>query len=453
MRTWLGILAVVPLSLMSAAAAIAQDAPTASLPPPITLTYVDGRVDIARRDGVQAAQPPDVLEGGDRLITADGRAELVFADGSLVHVDRGSDLRFDDDVPLSVVRGRVVVRTAATDAALDVGTPVGIVRLEPRGQYLITARDLDGESTIAVLSGRATLTLPTADVPIAADDEVAVDPRGLEPRWTRVGVQRDAFTDWAARRVDDMDHARAAQPLPVELSAYAPSFATYGRWDTLPIYGSVWFPTAAPGWRPYANGSWRYTRYGWTWIDSDPWGWPVHHYGRWGRHACARLVLDAAPHLGSGMGRLGGRGRPHRLGAARLELPSGRRFLRRRARRSRGRRGPGAGRWCRAATSAAMARSVATTPTCGTCPGRCSAASSHRATRRADPTDGSGGWRRRAAMVGRSRPASTIGRRVTAGRRAPRPCLVRGVRPRGPAATPLPTPRDDGGGRVTGGGR
>ncbi len=114
MRTWLGFVAVVPLSLASAVAAIAQDAPTASLPPPITLTYVDGRVDIARRDGVQAAQAPDVLEGGDRLITADGRAELVFADGSLVHVDRGSDLRFDDDVPFSVVRGRVVVRTAAS---------------------------------------------------------------------------------------------------------------------------------------------------------------------------------------------------------------------------------------------------------------------------------------------------------------------------------------------------
>jgi hypothetical protein len=82
-----------------------------------------------------------------------------------------------------------------------------------------------------------------------------------------------------------MQQAHGTQPLPVELTAYAPGFATYGRWDTLPAYGPVWFPTAAPGWRPYANGNWRHTRYGWTWIDSDPWGWPVHHYGRWGRHA------------------------------------------------------------------------------------------------------------------------------------------------------------------------
>ena len=285
MRTWLALTAVGLLCTAGATPLAAQDSPAPDFPPPFTLAYVDGQSDIARPDGVHAAHAPDVLDAGDRLRITNGRAELVAAEGALVHVDRDADLQIDDDGRLRLARGRLLVRTPATAAALDLATPVGVVRLEPGGEYHVTARDLDGDVTIAALSGRATLALASTDVPIAANDEVSIDPRAMEPRRSRVALRADAFTDWADRRVADMQQARGEQPLPAELTAYAPAFATYGRWDTLPVYGAVWFPTAAPGWRPYANGSWRHTRYGWTWIDSDPWGWPVHHYGRWGHHA------------------------------------------------------------------------------------------------------------------------------------------------------------------------
>ncbi len=283
MRTRLGLAAVLPLIAWVPPLALAQDSPPSSLPPPLTIAYVEGRADIARIDGVTAAQAPDILEDGDRFITGEGRAELVYADGSLVHVDRGSDLRIDRE-RLGIVRGRIVVRTSAVAEPLDVTTPVGMVRLEPRGEYQITARDLDGVSVVAAIAGRATLALASSDVLIAAGDEVLVDPRGLEPRWSRAGARRDGFSDWASRRVSDMAYAQRSQPLPVELTAYAPTFASYGSWDTLPTYGPVWFPRVAAGWRPYGHGSWRHTRYGWTWIDLHPWGWPVHHYGRWGHH-------------------------------------------------------------------------------------------------------------------------------------------------------------------------
>jgi hypothetical protein len=37
------------------------------------------------------------------------------------------------------------------------------------------------------------------------------------------------------------------------------------------------------GWRPYYDGYWAsYRPYGWTWIGGGVWGWPTHHYGRWG---------------------------------------------------------------------------------------------------------------------------------------------------------------------------
>ncbi len=38
-----------------------------------------------------------------------------------------------------------------------------------------------------------------------------------------------------------------------------------------------------PGGGLYYYGRWTSLRpWGWTWIGSDPWAWPTHHYGRWG---------------------------------------------------------------------------------------------------------------------------------------------------------------------------
>src|ERR1700693_1004115 len=53
-------------------------------------------------------------------------------------------------------------------------------------------------------------------------------------------------------------------------------------------YGYGWQPDVAvsdPNWRPYADGYWAYTDYGWTWISYEDFGWATYHYGRWARLA------------------------------------------------------------------------------------------------------------------------------------------------------------------------
>ena len=57
----------------------------------------------------------------------------------------------------------------------------------------------------------------------------------------------------------------------------------YGRWETLPDAGPVWFPTTVPDdWAPYRFGHWdSIAPWGWTWIDDQPWGFAPFHYGRW----------------------------------------------------------------------------------------------------------------------------------------------------------------------------
>jgi hypothetical protein len=56
----------------------------------------------------------------------------------------------------------------------------------------------------------------------------------------------------------------------------------HGVWIQTANYGQCWRPAyVGAGWRPYTNGSWVWTNYGWYWTTTEPWGWATYHYGRW----------------------------------------------------------------------------------------------------------------------------------------------------------------------------
>jgi hypothetical protein len=68
----------------------------------------------------------------------------------------------------------------------------------------------------------------------------------------------------------------------LDISFFYDALAPYGEWLTLSPYGDVWCPyDQTPGWRPYMDGDWIYSDYGWTYDSSQPWGWAAYHYGRW----------------------------------------------------------------------------------------------------------------------------------------------------------------------------
>ena len=59
--------------------------------------------------------------------------------------------------------------------------------------------------------------------------------------------------------------------------------APFGTWISLDPYGYVWCPRhMGYRWRPYADGYWIWTDWGWTWMSDFEWGWMPFHYGRWG---------------------------------------------------------------------------------------------------------------------------------------------------------------------------
>ncbi len=55
----------------------------------------------------------------------------------------------------------------------------------------------------------------------------------------------------------------------------------WGTWYHLDGFGSVWRPSLVLGWRPFENGRWVHTTYGWMFESYDTFGWITYHYGNW----------------------------------------------------------------------------------------------------------------------------------------------------------------------------
>ncbi|MDI6766807.1 MAG: hypothetical protein QME52_08305 [Bacteroidota bacterium] len=67
----------------------------------------------------------------------------------------------------------------------------------------------------------------------------------------------------------------------VSYGIFHSSLSRHGEWIDS-HWGHAWRPVrVAHGWRPYLNGRWAWTDYGWYWISYEPFGWATFHYGRW----------------------------------------------------------------------------------------------------------------------------------------------------------------------------
>ncbi len=69
-----------------------------------------------------------------------------------------------------------------------------------------------------------------------------------------------------------------------EVGFFYDELSPYGDWVMTAQYGWAWFPRdVQPYWRPYSDGRWVMSEYGWTWVSYEPYGWATYHYGRWDR--------------------------------------------------------------------------------------------------------------------------------------------------------------------------
>ena len=297
-----------PLLLIFAFAAVVSSAPLSAQAPdpgtdlaaPAHVAHVEGAVTL-EREGRSETSPLNMpLLSGDRLRTAtDGRVEVLFADGSTLHLDMRStiDVQSDDLVRLTEGRLRLNILGPARTVAYRIDSPAGSARIIQPGEYRIALVTGNGETQIevAVVRGAAEVFTDQGSTPVRAGER-AYASAGLAPSYAYAynSANWDAFDRWSeARR--DVRLGVSSQYLPSDMQAYAPELDQDGDWRYTQSYGYAWYPRVAADWRPYYYGRWAsYPRYGWTWIGAERFAWPTHHYGRWGISAGVWFWIPSA---------------------------------------------------------------------------------------------------------------------------------------------------------------
>ncbi|WP_342238543.1 DUF6600 domain-containing protein [Inquilinus sp. OTU3971] len=272
--------------LCGVASARADDDPPARVG---RLADVSGAVSL-RPDPTQpwavAARNQPVSSGMSLWTEPQARAALEIGPAEL-HLGNQAELdiqRLDDQAfAAQLGQGSVNIDIADLQAGetWTVDTPRGTVTLDRPGEYRIDAGTTQDPTQVVVFSGEAQ---------IAGGPDGPVDIQGSE---TGVAAGSDPFTytlaqsadrgpldDWADGRI------RAASAAPRYVSRAMTGYQDLdaaGTWHETPTYGTVWYPTDVPAdWVPYRYGRWDHDdRWGWTWVDDQPWGFAPFHYGRW----------------------------------------------------------------------------------------------------------------------------------------------------------------------------
>src|SRR6185436_6501395 len=117
---------------------------------PAYVSVVDGTATIERDGRIENAPLNMPLLSGDRLRTADGRVEVLFADGSTLHLDMRStiDVQADELVRLTEGRLRLNILGPARSVAYRIDSPAGSARLTQPGEYRLALLKTETETQL-----------------------------------------------------------------------------------------------------------------------------------------------------------------------------------------------------------------------------------------------------------------------------------------------------------------
>jgi hypothetical protein len=278
----LGLLLVVPRAAGAQADARTDGAPSV----PLYIAGLQGPVDLVRNGQLEAVVENTVLVSGDRLRAGTGRAELRDDAGHAIYVDEASVVDVLSETSIRLVAGSLRVAAAASArGAFRIDAPNATVTISAPGDYRlrVSAGLRTDETELRVRDGRAAFSTDRGAVQVGPGQvSVARGTAAPDPPTAARDV-RDDFDAWADTRAEAYGETASSAQLPQQIASYGAVLDQYGTWADEPQYGTVWYPSVAADWRPYAYGSWGHAGYyGSVWVGQGPWAWPTHHYGRWG---------------------------------------------------------------------------------------------------------------------------------------------------------------------------
>ena len=151
-----------------------------------------------REGGPAAATVGMVLVEGDQIVTAVGRAELTFVDGSLMHLDQHTQVVIAGAARVRLIDGRVSLRTTT---AYTAETSSGIVHVLPQGIFELTANATNRDVLVQVVEGDARIESQSGVEAVTSTQTAFVSgPTGRSFVSAFVQGQRDSFVLWCNSR-------------------------------------------------------------------------------------------------------------------------------------------------------------------------------------------------------------------------------------------------------------
>ena len=233
---------------------------------------------------------------GDRVWTDDsGRAEIVFADGEILWIAERSKVDSlgrggrdqDERLGLRVFAGSFGARVREGGPGFEFRAPGGSITTTGASAFRVDVRS--GETTVTVSEGEILIDLAGERMTLRGGERVRYAGQTVDGPYRYQRASVDRFDLWCEERFEELSRMAARnrddERLPDELDPYAGELERNGEWVYDEPQGYVYVPRVAYDWAPYTYGRWTFTLYGWTWVDSEPWGFVTSHYGRWGYSA------------------------------------------------------------------------------------------------------------------------------------------------------------------------
>jgi hypothetical protein len=258
------------------------------------LSVVEGEASIeaAGASAFSAAEVNYPLTTGDRLYAGDNSMAELQTGQVALQLGATTDLTL---VTLSshlaqfgLAGGSVRLRAFSLepDSGVELDTPnVAITLLQPSDLRI----DTDPNSyatTLTVTAGQVQVQGNDFDRTLNSGDSIQL--KGLNPLEAASGAspQQDALDQFAESRDEQFLSGEQGDGSNVsDATVGAEDLSAYGDWSTDNDNDPVWFPSGvAVDWEPYRFGHWIWLRrWGWTWVETEPWGFAPFHYGRWER--------------------------------------------------------------------------------------------------------------------------------------------------------------------------
>ena len=254
------------------------------------LSFSEGSISFrpASEDDWVAGVPNRPMVSGDDLwADEDSRAE-VHVGSAAIRLGPKTGITFlaldDHTTQIRLAQGSLIlrVRHVDDDESYEIDTPnIAFSLLQP-GEYRVDVSEDGSQSITTVWHGRGRVTGGGDTYTVVANQSATFSGGDhLEYQVAQL-PDRDDLDSWAFERDDSEDRADSANYVSREMTGYE-DLDEYGDWSYVAGYGPCWRPRAVVlGWAPYRFGHWIYVgRWGWTWVEDEPWGFAPFHYGRW----------------------------------------------------------------------------------------------------------------------------------------------------------------------------